>query len=249
MRVTLSTKTRKQIDDAVAAYEARYDVFLNFSARVGDDFRQNAEFMQLVHSIRVRAKAPTHLRDKLNRRALDAAEGGEAFDIDKSNVFQCVSDLAGVRVLHIHTTELKEIYPKLKEVLAYHEHAIVESIAYTWDTENTKVFKGLGIPTEEKPSLYTSVHFVIRPHHDDIRCEIQVRTLAEELWGEVSHEINYPHQTNSIACTEQLLALARFTSGCTRLVDSLFASQEEHAKFEKRIGDLRKRRNGVRNRF
>ena len=55
-----------------------------------------------------------------------------------------------------------------------------------------------------------------------------VRTLAEELWGEVSHTVNYPHKTHSIACNEQLAALARVASGCTRLVDSIFASESEH---------------------
>ena len=76
--------------------------------------------------------------------------------------------------------------------------------------------------------MYTSVHYIVEPHYNKDACEIQVRTLAEELWGEVSHTINYPHKTDSIACNEQLAALARVASGCTRLVDSIFASDCEH---------------------
>ena len=78
--------------------------------------------------------------------------------------------------------------------------------------------------------MYTSVHYVVEPVFDQIACEIQVRTLAEELWGEVSHTVNYPEETDSIACKEQLAALARVASGCTRLVDSIFASESEHKR-------------------
>jgi GTP pyrophosphokinase len=59
-------------------------------------------------------------------------------------------------------------------------------------------------------------------------CELQVRTLAEEVWGEISHAIDYPHETDSVACKEQLKVLARLVSGCSRLVDSIVASYAEH---------------------
>ena len=63
-------------------------------------------------------------------------------------------------------------------------------------------------------------------------CEIQVRTLMEEVWGEIAHTIDYPVATTSVACKEQLRALARATSSCSRLVDSLVASDEDHRKRE-----------------
>ena len=44
---------------------------------------------------------------------------------------------------------------------------------------------------------------------DSICCEIQVRTLFEEIWGEIDHTINYPHSTESIACKEQLKVLTK----------------------------------------
>jgi ppGpp synthetase/RelA/SpoT-type nucleotidyltranferase len=46
----------------------------------------------------------------------------------------------------------------------------------------------------------------------------------EEVWGEVDHAINYPHRNESVACREQIRALARSTSSATRLVDSIFAT-------------------------
>jgi hypothetical protein len=49
----------------------------------------------------------------------------------------------------------------------------------------------------------------------------------EEVWGEVDHSINYPHPAKSVACREQIRALARATSSATRLVDSIFATVED----------------------
>src|SRR5207244_6540861 len=83
---------------------------------------------------------------------------------------------------------------------------------------------------ERKESLYTSVHYTIKQNSTNRRvCELQVRTLAEEVWGEISHKINYPHETDSVACKEQLKVLARLVSGCSRLVDSIVASYEDHS--------------------
>ena len=79
--------------------------------------------------------------------------------------------------------------------------------------------------------MYTSVHYVIEANtRTKYTCEIQVRTLMEEVWGEVDHRINYPYATDSLHCLEQIKVLARVTSGCTRLVDSIFRSHEQDGK-------------------
>jgi putative GTP pyrophosphokinase len=73
--------------------------------------------------------------------------------------------------------------------------------------------------------MYTSVHYVVQANQrTKVTCEIQVRTLMDEVWAEVSHRVNYPTPSPSKACQEQLKVLARLTSGCTRLVDSIFKS-------------------------
>jgi putative GTP pyrophosphokinase len=52
----------------------------------------------------------------------------------------------------------------------------------------------------------------------------------EEVWGEVDHKVNYPHESKSVACVEQIKALARSTSAATRLVDSIFATVQDLKK-------------------
>ena len=79
--------------------------------------------------------------------------------------------------------------------------------------------------------MYTSVHYVIEPNsRTKSTGEIQVRTLAEEIWGEVDHTINYPKKSSILPCREQIKVLARVTSSCTRLVDSIFEANKAKTK-------------------
>ena len=101
--------------------------------------------------------------------------------------------------------------------------------ANTWDDEYRDFFKKMGVKTMSRESLYTSVHYILKTNvANPYKCELQVRTLAVEIWGEVSHIIDYPEPTTSVACKEQLKVLARVSSSCIRLVDSIFESKREH---------------------
>jgi ppGpp synthetase/RelA/SpoT-type nucleotidyltranferase len=159
-----------------------------------------------------------------------AIREGTAFDINAENIFEKLPDLAGVRLLHLHMRQIERIHPLLVKI--FDEEGYVLSgnpEAKTWDLEYEQMFLKLGVKVERNESLYTSVHYVVKQNTASRRqCELQVRTLAEEVWGEISHTINYPHETDSVACREQLKVLARIVSGCSRLVDSIVASYDDH---------------------
>ena len=55
-----------------------------------------------------------------------------------------------------------------------------------------------------------------------VTAEVQVRSLMEEVWGEVSHRVAYEEGNADEIVVRQLKVLARLTSGSTRLVDSIF---------------------------
>ena len=99
-------------------------------------------------------------------------------------------------------------------------------------TNTTAFFAAQGVKIEKSPTLYTSVHYVIESARERRSlCKMQkLRTLLEEVWGEVDHAINYPNPSRSLACREQIKALARATSSATRLVDSIFATVEDFDK-------------------
>ena len=184
-----------------------------------------------MHSIKSRLKDPKHLKDKLYRKLADCKNKDAKFSYTPDNLFKKVTDLAGVRILHLHTRQMKEIDKCLKRIFEEQSLLLKEGpSARTWDDESREFFKSIGIETVNSQTMYTSVHYIIASNNrNSITCEIQVRTLMEEVWGEVDHSINYPHTIGDVSCKEQILVLARATSTATRLVDSIFATVDDIA--------------------
>lgn len=235
MLLTPTPQEAEIIDPIVQHYLDNKQLVNTFHKQVLVGLSESEALGKVVHSRKERVKDPYHLRDKLIRKLRESQEKGEEFGISKENLFQKINDLAGVRLLHLHTTQLEKIDRELKAIFLEQSIEIIEGpTAKTWDDEYRAYFAGIDIATTASASLYTSVHYVIASKSKTvITCEIQVRTLMEEVWGEVDHSINYPHPHKSLACREQILALARSTSAATRLVDSIFASVEDFAKIQK----------------
>ncbi len=224
----------KRVKQLVQHYVKNQDHFSLVLNQLKDHVLGDKDLMSQVHSIKWRIKDPGHLRDKLVRQLGKAKESGKPFKITTDNLFSKINDLAGFRILHLHTRQMDHINKALVRIFDQALYRLIEGpVAKTWDDESREYFEGIKIPTEKKvnkkkPTLYTSVHYVIRPNlKTESTCEIQVRTLADEIWGEVDHTINYPYTVRSIACHEQIQVLARVTTSCSRLVDSIFRSFEE----------------------
>lgn len=231
MHRSFNLKEKSLIGRLVSHFELHKQTIERNAKNLAVLFTDNAQLPKLIHSVKWRVKDPAHLKDKLFRKLAQCKENGKQFEIDESNLFQKINDLAGVRILHLHTSQMADIDAALKELLAQEMYQIIEGpFARTWDDEYRNYFKGIGVQTESSQSMYTSVHYVVQTNQlNPHTAEIQVRTLAEELWGEVNHSMNYPRTTASVACEEQIKVLARITSSCTRLVDSLYKSRSEYA--------------------
>jgi putative GTP pyrophosphokinase len=173
----------------------------------------------VIHSLRGRLKDEEHLSNKIARKR---AEGRS---ITEENLFTAITDFAGLRVLHLYQSQFSEIHTFImKRVRSKNWRLLEKPIAYTWDPESVDYFKSFKLRTSVKPSYYTSVHYVLAPANsqEGISCEIQVRTLFEEAWGEIDHSINYPQQTDKMASIEQLRVLSKLVSTGSRLADSIF---------------------------
>jgi len=220
----LETDYMETIDGLVSHFQDNLPVFETFLKQLRSVV-EHATLQPYIHSIKTRIKDPNHLRNKLVRKMVVALEGGPPFDYTSENLFRQINDLVGVRLLHLYTRQMGDIHRILTDLLDEHRFTVIEASARTWDLESKAYFKSIGIETRDSDSLYTSVHYIVDPTARTPRtAEIQVRTLAEEIWGEVDHTINYPRKSESHSCREQLMALARVTSGCSRLVDSIFAT-------------------------
>ena len=210
------------IDQIVQSYENEKHFFERFMNGVVDTFKLEPKLNEygnpIIYTIKNRLKDVDHLRDKLARKWDDENP------LTPDNLFERVTDLAGVRVLHLYQDQFSILHDHIQKQVENGDWFLKESpVAYSWDPESTSYFEKLGLEPKIKDSYYTSIHYVIMPKADsNICCEIQVRTLFEEIWGEIDHTINYPHPTESIPCKEQLRVLSKLVSTGTRLADSIF---------------------------
>lgn len=227
-RIKISRGERVLIKDLVAHYVKNRSCIEVMLKQLSDAILGSPKLMAHVHSTKARMKDPQHLEDKLLRKLAEAKGRKRRFNISEKNLLYKINDLAGFRILHLHTEQIVSINRELLAVFQEYRFPLFEKPkARTWDDESREFFRLCGIKPIKSPTMYTSVHYVVESNSSTrATCEIQVRTLAEELWGEVDHTMNYPHESSVLSCREQIKVLARVTSSCSRLVDSIFRSAE-----------------------
>lgn len=216
---------KEKHSEIVSVFEDEIENFEYFLHKV-KAFFESRRFRKDVHSIRYRIKDIDHLLEKIERKNQEdetAIESRKKGPITPSNIFTRITDLAGIRVLHLHSSQFENIHNALIEKVNEGEFVLVEPPkAYTWDPESITYFEGLGIQPEVKQSFYTSIHYVLKPNTSSKAiCELQVRTLLEEVWGEIDHTMNYPHEHPEPQCKEQIRVLARLIGAGSHLADSI----------------------------
>ena len=216
----LSKADHRRIDEAIGYFMANRHLFESFAKSLMDYFENSPELGEFIHFIKYRIKDERSLRTKLERDLTNASD---------QDLVDRITDFAGLRIIHLHPDQLTDIHPLVSDILKEHKCKLLESPkAYCWDLEYEDLFRRIGVEAVQRDSMYTTVHYdIVANQRKKITCEIQVRTLMEELWGEVSHRINYPKKSPSASCQDQLKVLARLTSGCGRLVDSIFKTHRD----------------------
>jgi len=235
----IEESVRSKIDELVAKFIKDRRSLSTYEEMLLTSFRGSETLTNITHSIKSRLKDPEHLKDKLFRKARDLAKEHKPFDINEDNLYKKINDSVGIRIMHIHSRQFEDIHRELLAIFEEHNYPLLEPpTARSWDDETRGYFRGLGINVIENPpdklNFYTSVHYIVQANQRSaFTGEIQVRTLMEEIWGEVDHAINYPHRTAILSSREQLKVLARVTSSCSRLVDSIFLTHKELTSLKK----------------
>ncbi len=162
-------------------------------------FEDAAEFLvkqikkiNAVHSVRWRTKDIEHLLEKIVRKC---AKGKEKYKtISVENYQEVVTDLVGIRALHLLKEDCFEIDKKFKETICV--SSISKPIAYLKNGDNfEKKLIEYGFEIEYHEAGYRSIHYLLPVTHINLQftIEIQVRTIFEEGWSEIDHKIRYPN--------------------------------------------------------
>ena len=218
----LSKADRRRIDEAAGYFKDNKHLFELFAGSLKSCFEKDPKLGKFIHFIKYRIKDERSLRAKLERIVTSAGD---------QDLVSRVTDFAGVRIIHLHMEQFPAIHPLVSDILEEQNCELLETPkAYCWDMEYEDMFRRVGVEAVHRDSMYMTVHYdIVANQRKRITCELQVRSLMEELWGEVSHRVNYPKESPSVSCQDQLKVLARLTSGCGRLVDSIFKTHRDTA--------------------
>lgn len=161
-----------------------------------DLFAKEIQKIEGVHSVRWRVKDPLHLMEKIVRKK--AAQVGKYNEISKDNYHVIVSDLVGIRALHLFKENCFVIDRAIRELWTQTENPV--AYIRRGDSEEMRdKLKNQGFEVKEHPAGYRSVHYVIEstPLKRKVLTEIQVRTIFEEGWSEIDHTVRYPNYSNN----------------------------------------------------
>jgi len=145
-----------------------------------------------VHSVRWRVKSPEHLLEKIVRKK--AEQEAKYADISVDNYFEIVTDLVGIRALHLFKDDWISIHLALVAELNMAENPV--AYLRNGDPEElSSKYSEYGLDVRHHPAGYRSVHYVIsaQPMKRRVVAEIQTRTIFEEGWSEIDHKIRYPN--------------------------------------------------------
>lgn len=164
-----------------------------------------------VHSVRWRVKDPAHLMEKIVRKRKDQAP--KYADISAGNYSDIVTDLIGVRALHLFKQDCFPIHQSILNIW----DPIEKPIAYVREGDGVEIeerFAEHGMKVIKHSDGYRSIHYVIMtmPIQRRMHVELQVRTLFEEGWSEIDHKVKYPNFSND-KLVEQFLHLFNRLAG------------------------------------
>lgn len=181
-------------------YRHRYETQADY---IADTLRTHGK----IHSVKSRVKDPEHLILKVIRKTSDRKNKyGEAFQFGVCNYKDEVTDLIGVRAIHIFKEDWEDIHSFITSIWK-----VVEITANVREGDDTQRFEELNIQIQSRKSGYRSVHYLIEffPTNQRVIAEIQVRTIFEEGYGEIDHQLRYSHDQIPEVLALNLLLLNR----------------------------------------
>lgn len=167
-----------------------------------------------IHSVASRCKDSYHLIEKIIRKKSNNDEKYRELNAD--NYYKFITDLIGVRLLIVYKSDWLGIHNYLMSRFENNEEYYLTDDTYLssfdedrnhfYIAEQPKVYirpgddehfyTGIpGIKLESEKGYYRSIHYIIK--YDGYYIEVQVRSIFEEAWGEVDHDVLYPLYKNS----------------------------------------------------
>ncbi len=184
-----------------------------------------------IQRFETRIKRPESVVDKIFRKPADYPDGLV------SQSFRKMNDTIGARLVIYFLSQFRLIHDEIRsnDLIELSDNP---PIAYL--SEDLYRRLGLeGVERKDKDSGYSSVHYQLRmrqsnvPRNDRPWVELQVRTLTEDVWAQIEHNLGYkPNKRTSFSVTRQFQILGKQLNSLDEFFNFLF---EELSRYQNEI--------------
>lgn len=162
-----------------------------------------------VQRVRVRIKRPESAIDKINRLPSKFPKG-----LSEDSLYG-MRDMLGVRVVTFFQSHLKMVDTEIRtgDLLELYPDYLPRSYIPSAELDTIGIASADFQVRGRKPSGYASLHYVVRlaGEHPGPWFELQVRTMLEETWGEVEHQLAYkPDHPMDFAARDQFRIISEY---------------------------------------
>ena len=234
----------EKISDAYAEIE---ELMREIGKDFIDDYLYDIETAG-IHSYRYRTKENAHLLEKIIRKK---KENPDKFaDLNHENFHKFITDLIGVRVFFLYREDWIHFHRYITQTFENNPEIYVEDRIADFDenadhyyiAERPKVYKRPGdtriYDSNEidilSDGIYRSLHYIVK--YKGYYVEIQGRTLFEEGWSEIDHDIVYPYNKDDETLTDFSKLLNRL-SGMADEMSSYFRRMKQDKEASKESED------------
>jgi putative GTP pyrophosphokinase len=188
-----------------------------------------------VHSVRWRIKDPKHLVMKIVRKS---AAGVDKYNsITSHNYHDVVTDLIGIRAIHLFKEDLKNIDSEVREKWDTYEVPTI----YIRDGDSENIAISGDYKIEKHEFGYRSAHYIIesKPLKQKVLAELQVRTIFEEGWSEIDHTLRYPNHTDNPDIKSSLTIFNRMAGSADEIASFTLKLKNSIETFNDQLDSLR----------
>lgn len=185
--------------------------------KLADEFIFKLIDRNAVHSVRRRVKKPTHLIEKIIRKGRKYVERNISVD----NYTTIVTDLIGVRILHLFKDDWIDIHNEILKNWTVAETPQINVRPGDYNMEALEeAMKTLHCEVIIREHGYRSVHYLVQTKSDKkdkLFVEMQVRTVFEEAWSEIDHIIRYPYDIDNPILNDYLSIFNRIVGSADEM--------------------------------